>query len=55
MFTPPLPVLQVSLSLREKPDRAGETWEGPLRQNWSSRGVFVKAGVRSSGQRGQAG
>lgn len=26
-----------------------------LRQNWSTRGVCVKAGVRSSGQRGQAG
>lgn len=30
---PPPNSASISLSLREKPDRAGETWEGPLRQN----------------------
>lgn len=40
-----------SLSLLQEEARQGwGTWEGPLRQNWSTRGVCVKAGVRSSGQ-----
>lgn len=46
----------ISLSLREK---AGQGW-GNLGRSfkakpWSTRGVCFKAGVRSSGQRGQAG
>lgn len=49
-----LPALQVSIFLKEKPDRTRETYEGPLRQNWSLGGVCVKAGVCSNGQRGWA-
>lgn len=50
-------VLQVSLSLLEGEARQG--W-GNLGRSfkanlWNTRGVCVKAGVRSSGQKGQAG
>lgn len=55
MFTFPLfSSTTVSLFLKEKPDRAGETSKETLRQNRGVLKVCVKAGVHSSGQRGWA-
>lgn len=48
-----LPILQVSLSpWGRKPDRAGETWEGPLRQNCGVLEVYVLRQVSAAVARG---
>lgn len=53
MLSSPLPILpSISLSLREKPDRAGETWEGPLRQNRGVCKVYVLRQVSAAVARG---
>lgn len=50
-----LPALQVSIFLKEKPDRTRETYEGPLRQNWSLGGVLRQVSAAMARGDGQTG